>query len=265
MFGSIRIATIRGIPIHLHITLLAMFAVLIVRMGPAVGIPAGFILFGSVLLHELGHALVAQRYHIHIASIVLHLLGGMALMTRPPERPKHELLIAAAGPAVSFALGIVLALVATVAGIDLHPGRLLSGPIDLRDLLGLAALINLTMGIFNLIPALPMDGGRIFRAVLTGWMGAMGATRFAAWVSRIFGVAFIAIGLSLKPRAYALVIVGVMLFLMVANELRVTEAQENARLKKEERPDLRETREEFIDAFGRRYVVTTRMIDEPRS
>lgn len=261
MFGSIRIATIRGIPIHLHITLLAMFAVLILKMGPAVGIPAGFILFGSVLLHELGHAFVAQRYDIKIASIVLHLLGGMALMTRPPERPKDELLIAAAGPAVSFTLGILLTVVATIAGVDLDPRWLLAGPIGLGDLIGIAALINLAMGAFNLIPALPMDGGRIFRALLTGWMGALGATRFAAWVSRIFGVAFIAIGLSTKPKWYALVIVGVMLFLMVANELRVAEAQENARLKKAELPDLRETREEFVDAFGRRYVVVTRMVD----
>jgi Zn-dependent protease len=254
VFGSIRIATIRGIPIHLHITLLAMFAVLIHQLEGVRGLFAGFILFGSVLLHELGHALVAQRFGIRIASIVLHLLGGMALMTRPPEKPRHEIYIAAAGPAVSFAIGLSLLIVGKFLGID-FTDRSLDGPLAIA-FIKIGAWVNTAMGIFNLLPALPMDGGRIFRASLAAWIGSLSATRIAAWVSRFFGVAFV--GFGLFTGQYSLIIIGAMLFLMVWNELRVAEAQEAAK----QRASERETREEFIDALGRRYVVITRLTED---
>lgn len=254
MFGSIRIATIRGIPIQLHITLLAMVALLVVQFGFALGLAAGFILFGSVLLHELGHALVAQRYGIRIASIVLHLLGGMALMTRPPERPRQEIAIAAAGPIVSFIIGMTLLGVCVVFGW--MPANLsFRSTIGVEHLLAFGAAVNLAMATFNLVPALPMDGGRIFRAVLAERMGAFSATKVAAWVSRAFGVVFIATGLFTWQ--FAPVIIGAMLFLMVANELRVARAHEA----EQQRASARETREEFIDTFGRRYVVITRTLD----
>jgi Zn-dependent protease len=252
VFGSIRIGTIRGIPIHLHITLLAMVALLVVKYQ-AIGLPAGFILFGSVLLHELGHSLVAQRYGIRIASIVLHLLGGMALMTRPPERPRHEIFIAAAGPAVSFTLGLALWGIGTIFGSDFS--ALFTGRLEASTLISFGAYVNLLMGVFNLLPALPMDGGRIFRAALAERLGTLSATRIAAWVSRAFGAVFIAFGL--YTGQYSLLIVAAMLFLMVWNEQRVAEAQEAAK----QRATERETREEFIDAFGRRYVVITRVIE----
>jgi Zn-dependent protease len=258
VFGAVRIATIRGIPIRLHITLLAMFFLMMIKWGYAFGLAGGFILFGSVLLHELGHALVAQRYGIRIASIVLHLLGGMALMTRPPEKPRQEVAIAAAGPLVSFLIGGSLFAFGHLVGVHFSEFHF-EQPYGFSDLLMFAAYTNLAMGIFNLVPALPMDGGRIFRAALAEWIGSLSATRIAAWVSRAFGVVFIGVGL--MAHQFSLVIIGVMLFLMVWNELRVAEAQEAARIRASQLVDLRETREEFIDALGRRYVVVTRMID----
>jgi Zn-dependent protease len=245
VFSSIRLATIRGIPIRLHVTLLAVFALLLFRFG-WMGIPAGILLFGSVLLHELGHSVVAQRYGIRIASIELHLLGGMAMMTEMPRTPKQEIRIAAAGPAVSFALGFMFFVLATIAGATLD----FTAP-SAVDLLAYGAVVNLGMGLFNLVPALPMDGGRIFRAALQERMGRLRATRVAATVSRVFGALFIAVGLWYGQLSLALI--GGLLFLMVRGEERFAEHQEALR--------KRQTYEEYVDPWGRRWVVVTRLSD----
>jgi Zn-dependent protease len=243
MFSSIRIATIRGIPIRLHVTLLAVFALLLYNFG-LLGIPAGILLFGSVLLHELGHSIVAQRYGIRIASIELHLLGGMAMMTEMPRTPKQEMWIAAAGPLVSFVLGAFFLTLAMIAG-----GQFVFDAPRPIDLLAYAALVNLGMGLFNLLPALPMDGGRIFRALLQQRLGRLRATRIAAMVSRGFGVLLIGLGLYLPQLALALI--GGLLFLMVRGEERFAEQEALLR--------GRMTREEYVDAWGRRWVVVTRL------
>jgi Zn-dependent protease len=188
------------------------------------GIPAGIILFGSVLLHELGHSVVAQRYGIRIASIELHLLGGMAMMTEMPRTPKQEIRIAAAGPLVSFLLGGAFLLLAlgTGASFELVAPRAV-------DLLAYAAAVNLAMGIFNLVPALPMDGGRIFRAVLQQRLGRLRATRTAATVSRAFGWIFIIVGVFYGP--ISLAFVGGLLFLMVRAEERFAEQDSMLRMR----------------------------------
>jgi Zn-dependent protease len=269
MFGSLKVATIRGIPIRLHFTLLAMALLLVVQFG-WLGLPAGILLFGSVLLHELGHAVTAQKYGIRISSIDLHLLGGMALMTQPPKTAKQEAVIAAAGPAVSFSLGFVFLALSFLTGarLDFLAPRLV-------DLLAYGAAINLAMGLFNLLPALPMDGGRIFRAVLSTKLGPMPATRIAAWVSRAFAAVFVVLGIA--SQAWSLVLLGIFLFLLVANELRIARVQEHLRQQQMfvgdpfAGPDGRGpvvdvgpsagrvTREEYVDPFGRRYVVITRL------
>jgi len=120
------------------------------------------------------------------------------------------------------------------------------------------------MGIFNLVPALPMDGGRIFRAALQQRMGRLKATRIAATVSRVFGVLFIAVGVF--QQAYSLALIGALLFLMVRNEERFAE-QEAIRRQYLNPYDVPppgggpETREEFVDPWGRRWVVVTRLSD----
>lgn len=268
MFGSLKVASIRGIPIRLHFTLLAMAILLVVQFG-WLGLPAGILLFGSVLFHELGHALVAQQYGIRIASIDLHLLGGMALMTRPPKNAREEMVIAAAGPAVSFLLGFLFAAIAYLAG-----ARVVFAAPRLVDLLAYAALINLGMGLFNLLPALPMDGGRIFRAAMSTKLGPMKATHVAAWVTRAFGVTFVIFGV--VKGAWSIALLGVVLFVLVAHELNIARVQEEIRQQQrmlfEQGPDGAGpvvdvgpsgggavTHEEYIDPFGRRYIVTTRL------
>jgi Zn-dependent protease len=239
--GSFRIATIRGIPIRIHFTLIAMFALLVGTFG-WMGVPAGILLFGSVLLHELGHSIVAQYHRIPITSITLHLMGGMALMARPPSSAKQEIEIAAAGPLVSLVLGLLF-----VAGVYIFGGDL---SVEHPSLIAYGALVNLGMFVFNLIPALPMDGGRIFRAALSSKLGVLRATRIAATVTRVFAALFMVVGL--YTRAWSLLIIGALLLFMVSHEERVAEAQESMK---------NETRELFIDPYGRRYIVITRLSD----
>lgn len=219
MFGSIRIATVRGIPIKVHFTLLAIFGLLAAQLG-LFGLPVGVLLFTSVALHELGHSVVAQRYGIPIREISLHLLGGTALMEAQPKRPKEEILIALAGPAVSFALAAASGVLAAVLGAHLMGTALV-------DLLAYGAALNLVMGAFNLIPALPMDGGRVFRAALQSRLGPFRATQWAVRVSRVFAAIFVMVGL--YQGMVTLTLIGAMLFFMTARELRVATAQEALR------------------------------------
>lgn len=218
MFGSTRVTTIRGIPIRIHFTLFLAFLFLVLQFGAA-GIGAGLILFGSVLAHELGHSVVAQKLGIQIASIDLHLLGGAALMTEQPERPADEIMVAAAGPAVSFAIGVVALLGAWAMG-----GTLSIGAASLANLLAFTGAVNLGMGVFNLVPALPMDGGRIFRALLARRMGALRATRIAANVARGFSVLFGVV--ALFTGSWSLALIGAFVYMLAGREQRYAEAKD---------------------------------------
>lgn len=218
---SFHLTTVRGIPIRLHITLAVVFFLLVAQLG-LWGLPAGVVLFGSVLLHELGHAVVAQEHGLPIARIDLHLLGGTASMTRPPRSPREEILIAAAGPAVSFALAVGFFFVSMALG-----GSLGLGMAGLGDLFAYGSAVNLALGLFNLVPALPMDGGRIFRAALAAKVGPLRGTKIAATVSRVFGGIFI--GLAFLSGSFGLGLIGLLLFVLVGQEERMAEQQAAAR------------------------------------
>lgn len=217
---NLQIGTVRNIPIRLHVTLVFVFLLLSLQFG-FWGIPAGILLFGSVLLHELGHAIVAQERGFPIARIDLHLLGGTAMMSRPPETPRDEIWVAAAGPVVSFALAFGLGALSALFG-----GTLSMSIASLGDLLAYGSAVNLGLGLFNLIPALPMDGGRIFRAALSAKFGNLRGTEIAARVSRVFGALFI-LG-ALLSGSLSLGLIGLVLFVLVGQEERM------ARLKAEQ-------------------------------
>lgn len=139
--------------------------------------------FGSVLLHEFGHALTARRYGIQTRRIVLWPIGGVAQLEGSPKTPRQELLIALAGPAVNFVLAAGLFVVTRVFGFP--AGGILGGL--------LAA--NLMLGLFNLVPAFPMDGGRVLRALLAQRLGATKATRMAVTIGKVAAVGFVIAGL----------------------------------------------------------------------
>lgn len=182
-----------GIPTRIH----ASFALLLLwlgistwqaaRSGFAVLFGLGFALaiFACVLLHEFGHALVARRFGIGTRRITLLPIGGVAELERSPSDPRAEMYIAAAGPAVNLAIASILSLV------GLTTGAFTSGGVAALVFNGLVGA-NLMLALFNLIPAFPMDGGRVFRAWAQRRYGRVRATQMAArlgrWLAAGFGV-----------------------------------------------------------------------------
>jgi Zn-dependent protease len=169
--------------------------------GLAVLSAAGF--FGSIVLHELGHAFVAQRNGIGISSIQLWIFGGMARMDRESDSPATEFKVAVAGPLVTFAIFVVLtaAGLAAVGWTEFRHSALIesnAGVSGAVAAIAWLASVNLLVLLFNLLPAFPMDGGRIVRAIAWWRSGdRTSATRFAANLGRVFGYIFVGGGLLL--------------------------------------------------------------------
>jgi len=202
MKWSFKIGSVGGIDIKLHFTF-----VLVIIWAAAQGV-SGFgglrgglfavisilLLFACVTLHELGHSLVARGFGLHVRDITLLPIGGLAQLDTMPDRPLHELLIALAGPAVNLVIVVLLSLVVLVtrgANLLLNPGylsRLLLGTQSLWSLLLYLLSANLILALFNLIPAFPMDGGRVLRAFLAMWTNYPRATRIATRLGQVMAV-----------------------------------------------------------------------------
>jgi Zn-dependent protease len=163
-------------------------------------------LFGFVLLHELGHSLVAQRLGVSVRSITLLPLGGVALTENLPRRPRDEILIALAGPAVNFLL-VLIFFTARASGA-------LGG-----EFITYVLVANLMLGGFNLVPAFPLDGGRVLRALLATRLPYVTATSRAVVAGRVFAVLFVAAGF-FRPSLIMLGLIGVFLFIAGGRELR---------------------------------------------
>ncbi len=196
-----RIAKIRGIDVKIHATfILALIWGAFVWGG---GRPQGWLygafltltLFTIVLAHELGHAIAAQRYGIRVQDIVLLPIGGVARLNRMPEKPAQELVVALAGPAVNLVMTLALAPVLVVGMLaDVRAGMAFGLPPlaqpGLLNFVAFLVLVNASLLAFNLIPAFPMDGGRVLRAVLALKLPYARATSIAANVGRLFAVGF---------------------------------------------------------------------------
>lgn len=182
MFGSFRIGTLFGFPIRVHLSFLVLLAVALFWWGGLAGILLVLIVACSVLVHELGHALLARHLGVPVAGIGLHIFGGAAQMVGLPRRPGDEIAIAAAGPAVSFALAGLGRGLALLTGVRLF---------------GVCGWVNLVLAVFNLLPAFPSDGGRILRAWLARRRGLVRATDIAVTVGRVVCVILGAAGLVL--------------------------------------------------------------------
>jgi Zn-dependent protease len=201
MFTSWRLGRVFGFPVEINLSFLLLLAVVFIAYGGFTGVLIIGLAFGSVLLHELGHALVARRLGVHVSGIELSFFGGAAKMVQMPRSANHEIAIAAAGPAVSLMLG----------GLGLGLGALLHAPF-----VAMIGWINLVIAGFNLIPALPMDGGRILRALLTHRMDFVRATDVAVLIARVVVVAFVVVGL--LRGWYQLVILAPFLWMMSTRE-----------------------------------------------
>ncbi len=223
MRGSIKLFTWYGIPVHLHWSFGLIF-VYVFWLGykdgnstPEIAWQMGLVaaLFGCVLLHEYGHALTARRYGVGTRDIILTPIGGVARLERMPEKPIQEFFVAIAGPLVNILIAAVLSLVCyfffredllalfsgeTVQAIvDEESGNIvdqqpLFSSLFAKSLFNLAFL-NIGLAVFNLIPAFPMDGGRILRALLSMRIGRAKATKVAAGVGQVLALGLAGWGL----------------------------------------------------------------------
>ncbi|MDY7226851.1 site-2 protease family protein [Hyalangium rubrum] len=205
---AFQVASFRGIPIRIHVSLLLVLPLLAVVFGGVfrqsaqaagiqpelmggpvflwgLGVAVG--LFASVLVHELAHVLYALRTGGEVRSVTLMIVGGVSEISEMPRRHRDEVLMALAGPVTSIGLSALL----FVALVLLPQTRSFAPPFFLFYL----ASLNLILGLFNLVPAFPMDGGRILRGLLAERMGLVRATRVSAFIGKVFAVLFLAVGL----------------------------------------------------------------------
>lgn len=215
MSSSIKIGRIFGIPIYLHLTFLIILPLFVwvfsseslrlfgitlgfagletsVAVEYAFGTVAAVIFFVTILAHELAHSYVAIRYGVSIRSITLMLFGGVASMEEMPKKPRQELKMALAGPMTSLAIGIV-SYVAMVAVGALDIGTVSAEGLEI--LLGIIAFYNVLLAGFNLIPAFPMDGGRVLRSFLATRMSNIDATRRATAVAKVLAAGMGIVGI----------------------------------------------------------------------
>ena len=200
MGWSFRIARVAGIDIKVHITFFLILILAAVQWGGISGGADGalfgvvlmVLLFVCVTLHELGHGLAARYFGVPVREITLLPLGGVAVMTKNPDKPLHELIIAAAGPLVNVVIaGLLFIPVGAQVRMNLLDGRGLLP--DLTAITASTLLVwlfaaNVSMIVFNLIPAFPLDGGRILRALLAMALGFARATRIASVIGQIIAV-----------------------------------------------------------------------------
>lgn len=203
-----RIARVAGIPVDLHWSFLLLAVVGLGSTAMASGPAAAFTgalpliaLFVSVVLHELGHALAARGFGLKTDGITLYPFGGVARIRAQGMTATSEFVVALAGPAVNLGL-------ATVAGLVwlVFP----------QSALLVFAGLNVGMAVFNLIPAYPMDGGRVLRALLAGALGYVDGSKVAFTIGQVLAVGFVAIGL--VTGAWSLAMVGVFVFLAAGSE-----------------------------------------------
>lgn len=228
--GSLRMFSIAGTDVRLHPTfflLLIWIAAVYWLQGGPVAAVAGVIfvalLFGCVVLHEFGHIFAARRYGIRTPDVTLFPFGGVAALERLPEKPAQEIFVALAGPAVNAVIAVVLiALFNPRFDVD----SLATRQLTVAGMIGQVAVANVILAVFNLIPAFPMDGGRVLRALLAVPFGYTRATRVAATVGQIFAVGLGFLGLFGNP---LLVLIAIFIFIAAASEAGFVEARDVTR------------------------------------
>ncbi|HVU25215.1 MAG TPA: site-2 protease family protein [Opitutus sp.] len=227
MKWSLKIGRFAGIDVFVHWTFtLLLVWIFVAQMSAGGGTLAGlrgvvFILalFGCVVLHEFGHALTARRYGIQTRDITLLPIGGVARLERMPENPRHELLVALAGPAVNLAIALILFVaLAAWRGLPIRVAPQFAHGGFVAQLM----IVNVLLAVFNLIPAFPMDGGRVLRALLATRVGRRRATHAAANVGQFLAIVFGAAGLFVWGNPF-LVFIAIFVYLGAQAEAHAVE------------------------------------------
>jgi Zn-dependent protease/CBS domain-containing protein len=236
MKSSLKIGSVMGIPIRLHITfllILPMFAyVFAINPQPfgfegveppitkySLSVLTAILLFASILLHELAHSYMAMRYGVKIENITLFLFGGVSAMEEMPRKPGQEAKMASAGPLTSLVIGLVCLF---IYGNLISPNPALSqNPVYLT--IWILGVMNLVLGIFNLLPAFPMDGGRVLRAFYARRMSYVKATQSAAAVGKFFAILMAIFGIYVGNLWFPLI--ALFIYVGASEEERSTRAE----------------------------------------
>jgi Zn-dependent protease len=238
MRGAFTIARLFKIPIKIHWS----FGLIFLYLGylgyreswntPTIVISVSFVLvlFLCVILHEFGHALSARMYGVNTRDIILSPIGGVARLDHLPEKPWQEFVVAFAGPLVNIVIAALLSIhfFSFPADVRLRLFNSLMNPGSNFFLPALSQLdfflvgllfLNITLALFNLLPAFPMDGGRILRALLSLWLGRLRATHWAARIGQFLAIGIIIVGIFYRP-SLTYVLVGLFVFVTAGNEYR---------------------------------------------
>ncbi len=227
MKGALLVSRIKGIEVSIHWTFLLLIAWIVlqnVRSGLAAG-PIFWTLafvtaiFICVILHELGHALMARRFGISTKDITLYPIGGVARLESIPRKPKEELLVSLAGPVVNLVIAVSLLPFIDVDSMRNNESVAQIGP---SNFLLAFSMVNIWLALFNLVPAFPMDGGRVFRALLSFWTDRARATRIAALLGQLIAIGFIFLGFYLNP---FLIFIGLFIILGAQSEANFAQAE----------------------------------------
>lgn len=232
MGQSWKIGVFWGIPVKIHwsfglIILFVSYTLMTSELELWQSVAYGFMVlavFLCVILHEYGHALTGKKLGIRTQDIIISPIGGVARMEKMPTKPFDEFVITIAGPLVNLVLGLGIGLIFYIftgqfsMNLDTYD---LEQPLEFVRLL---VPINLTLFLFNLIPAFPMDGGRILRSILAARIGRLKATRLASYVGRFLAICFVAYGIF--NQALILSLIGLFIFMMAGQEYNQTKMME---------------------------------------
>lgn len=234
MSWSFKLVRIRGIDIKVHVTfiLILLWAGYWwwrdLKIGPGgalFGVVVTLLLFFCVLLHELAHSFIARRYGVTVRDIILLPIGGLAQMDKIPEKPSEELKMSLAGPLTNIAIAVFLMLLflpfslgLTISVAELYRSL---GSVSWQGLVAYMVMANLALGIFNLLPAFPMDGGRVLRAVLALRLDYVKATTWAVNIGQ--GLAFLLGLYGVISGSWTLAIIAIFIYMGARNECQTVE------------------------------------------
>lgn len=241
MKGVFQVAKLFGIPVQIHWSFLLIFA-WVFYVGSEESLDwwemGGYALlvlalFFCVVLHEFGHALTARRYGVETRDIILSPIGGVARLDRLPEKPWQEFMVAIAGPLVNVGISLVLAIFPILSSgesrrqffnyfyllfnPDSNAFALNVSPV--YEFIFLLIIVNIVLALFNMLPAFPMDGGRVLRALLSARLGRLRATRIATFVGQ--GFAILLAGYGIWSWSPITALIGVFVFMAAASEYRM--------------------------------------------
>ena len=224
MKGAIKLFTIFGIGIYIHVTFLIL-PILFFMMSGLKGVFVILFVFTCVTVHELFHSLTAKRFGIQVKNITLYPIGGVASISSFPEKPSQEFLIAIAGPAFNIIFSVIV----------FYPLYMILGPEVLfrpsmqswPHTLAYAFWVNPSLAAFNLLPAFPMDGGRILRSFLAQRLGLRKATQISVHIGHFFALIFGVYGFIYNH--YMLVVIAIFIYLAASNEALMVEFKEKMR------------------------------------